>query len=258
MRQKSLLFVANWKMEMSINQSIDYCQDNLEGFVDLCQSFGQKIVLCPTFPALGFIMVIIEGSPVVLGAQNCSEFISGPYTGQVAASSLAQLGCKYCIIGHSEQRRYCGETDEIVARKARMLFNAGIVPIVCVGESDDGCNIGTTTALIEQQLKCLKNHLTDVDPLENPLIIAYEPVWAIGTGKVPSQEYLTGVYDNLDRLCKNMFPYPMSYQFLYGGSVNEDSIEQLKQIEMIAGFLIGSASLDFQKFKNLVLSSCQN
>ena len=256
MADKSLLFVANWKMEMSINQTIDFCQYNLDGFVDLSQSLGQKIVLCPTFPALGFIMVIIEHTPIILGAQNCSEFVSGAYTGQVSASSLAEVGCRYCIIGHSEQRLYNHETDECVARKARMLLNAQISPIICVGETDDICDVASTLRTLGKQLEHLKEYMVDVEQTAIPLIIAYEPVWAIGSGRVPSTQYVKKLYENLDILCRDVLPETFARKFLYGGSVNENSIKQLLGIDLIDGFLIGGASLDFQKFKNLVSLCC--
>lgn len=252
MADKSLLFVANWKMEMSINQTINYCQDNLDSLIQLSSSFGNKIVLCPTFPALGFVMVVLEHTPIMLGAQNCSEFVSGPYTGQVSAVSLAELGCKYCIIGHSECRRFNCESDESICRKARILFNAGIVPIVCIGETEDACDVALTMKILESQLEPLREYMIDVEPNECPVIIAYEPIWAIGTGRVPTTDYLKEVYDQLDSVCQSLFPISLKYQLMYGGSVSENNITQLVSLDEISGFLIGSASLDFQKFKNLI------
>lgn len=256
MTQKSLLFVANWKMELSINQSINYCQDNLEGFIDLGRSLGHKIVLCPTLPALGFIMVVIENTPIILGAQNCSEFASGPYTGQVSASSLAELGCQYCIIGHSEQRRYCHQTDETVARKARMLLMAGINPIICIGEAEPSSDIASIVNIIDKQLVTLRDYILDVEPLENTIIFAYEPWWAIGTGTVPSLEHLHKTFNQLDQLSSKILPSSIKYQFLYGGGVTEETIGQLTHIQELSGFLIGGASRDFQKFKKLVSLCC--
>ena len=208
-----------------------------------------KIVLCPSFPHLGSLVPQLKETPVALGAQTCSPHASGPYTGQVAATMLAEVGCTYCLIGHSERRAY-GETNEQIIGQYNQLVNNNLTLIVCIGESAKEHAAGSTTTILEQQLLPIIKAYQ-----ENPastLLIAYEPVWAIGTGKIPTIAELTTIFAWLKNRIKNDFSSETTF-FLYGGSVDEANSAAIKKITHLDGLLVGSASLNFKNFKNIVV-----
>jgi len=247
------LYIANWKMNSSFEQSLTFCTNNKAALLQLSMHPNTKLVLCPSFPALHSMAQLFTNSSLSIGAQNCSEHTQGAYTGQVDALSLAQVGCTYCIIGHNESRA-CGETNEHIGEKITRLREQNITPILCVGETKTDYEQGSTYALLEQQLlpmheafsRKVLTHTNDV------CVIAYEPAWAIGTGITPPIEYVTKVFSWLREYCAKHLP-EMTMRLLYGGSVDENDAAELKKISGIDGFLIGSASLDFQKLQKIVV-----
>jgi len=251
------LYIANWKMNSSFEQSLAFCTHNKTALLQLSMRPDTKLVLCPSFPALYSISQLFTNSSLSIGAQNCSEHMQGAYTGQVDALSLAQVGCTYCIIGHSESRAYCGETNEQIGKKITCLREQNIIPIICIGETKIDYEQGKTFALLEQQLRPIvealtRKTLTSEVHTNNYYLIAYEPIWAIGTGNTPSVEYLTKVFSWIREYCVQHLP-AKPIQLLYGGSVDENDAATLKKISGIDGFLIGSASLDFQKLQKIVV-----
>lgn len=243
----SFLYVANWKMNSSFEQSLAFCTSNKDALAQLSAHPNVQLVLCPSFPVLYPIAQLFTNSSLAIGAQNCSEHAHGAYTGQVDALSLAQVGCTYCIVGHSEVRAL-GETNEQIGNKITRLREQNMVPIVCIGETKTDYEQGKTYALLEEQLMsvCKTMHANDM------CVIAYEPVWAIGANITPSPEHLTKVFSWLRNYCANHLP-DMTIQLLYGGSVNENDAAELKKIPHIDGFLIGGASFDFQKLQKIVV-----
>lgn len=253
MNKKSFLFVANWKMVLTAQQSMNYCREHISDMTKLSEATGNSIVLCPSFPMIGAVNYLTIDTPITLGAQSCSSFASGTYTGEVSAISLAEFGCKYCIVGHSERRHYCHETDEDIARKVRHCLLAGMAPILCIGEVEDAAIVTKTASILDEQLSLLSDYVIDLGLNETRTIwIAYEPVWAIGTGRLPDSHYLHEIYDMLEPIVSKRVPQGFTVRYLYGGSLTEKNIESITNIGTIDGFLVGSSSLDFQKFKNMI------
>jgi triosephosphate isomerase (TIM) len=248
-----MLFVANWKMQLTFNETIQFCDDHLDELLALDGSCAHQLVLCPSFPALYPVYRALCGTPIALGAQTCSSFATGPYTGDVSAASLVQVGCSYCIVGHSERRVYGKETNEEVAAKVMLLLHEGIKPIVCVGERREQYERKKTFSVLEEQLAPLFSLLQKNDYQSAHLYLAYEPFWAIGTQEVASAAFLDEVFNFIAERYSLALPMQAPCSFLYGGSVDEHTIPSLTQLDWVSGFLIGGASLDFQKLKKMVL-----
>lgn len=230
--KKQLLYVANWKSYLTHNQAIAFCKNNGPELQHL--SKHASIVLCPDFTALAHIKPLL--GHVCLGAQNCSSFEPGAHTGNVSAASLQEIGVQYCIVGHSERRKNNHETSEDVSKKVMLLLEQGIIPIICVSD-----NYASELKSIFEKIKNLALHS----------IVAYEPIQAIGTGKPADTTTIT---TTLSALKQEFYAHApnMRISLLYGGSVSPESVQELKTIPHLDGFLIGKASTDFQKLKNIV------
>ena len=249
--QKKPLFVANWKMYKNYHETRAWLTDNATALAELTPH--ASLVICPTFPTLPLAVEIGAPLDIALGGQDCSAQSAGAFTGQVNAETLYQVGCTYCIVGHREQRQHLHETDDTVAQKAALLLAHEIIPIVCIGEEQAHDSLPALLAALEKQLLPLQriNAQRFVTP---HLCIAYEPGWAIGSNKIPEISSLAAIFSALRTYCGQQFP-SFTLEYLYGGSVNSDTSPALARVPGIDGFLIGSASLDFQNFKNIVLSS---
>ena len=243
------LFVANWKMRMNNKDAIQYCSDNNSAIQKLKNN--HTIVICPSFTALSSIATQLQQTAIALGAQDCSAFESGSYTGQVSAQDIAEIGCTYCIVGHSERRIYCSETNEIIAEKTKRLLENNVTPIICIGETSPECIVETTYQTLEKQLTPIFTALNNYKKTGATIIIAYEPVWAIGTGTVPNNDYLTAIFSWLHKQAIEKNPN-YNTMFLYGGSVDEYTITKLHAIQNLNGFLIGGASTNFDQFKSII------
>jgi len=244
-----MLYVANWKMEMPFAKALAFCKNNYDAILELSKSDDKKIVFCPSFTEAQELCGIFKNSEVAIGAQDCSSKKIGPYTGQVAAESLHQIGCSYCIVGHSEQRDYCKQSDEQIGQKVVQLIEVAIEPIVCIGEKKMDYDAGIAENIIKTQLEAVFEEIEghSIDGLS----IAYEPVWSIGTGITPQNSYIEEVFDIVENIAAN-YEKNAQINLLYGGSVNEANIKNLLTIRNIGGFLIGGASLDFKKFEKIV------
>lgn len=243
---KSPIFVANWKLNKSYTESIAWISQNQTDLTLLAQS--ATIVLCPSFPALAPLMQLSKGTGILVGAQNCAQNEQGNFTGEVSAQSLQEVGCSHAIIGHSERRRLFNETDEVIAKKAFLLLQNKITPILCVGESDPTTELKIIIAALEPQLSIFKS--APYKSHKN-IVIAYEPVWAVGSQKRPSIEIIGQVVQWIRAYATTNFPH-FVVAILYGGSVNQNFMSLIKNIEGLQGILAGGASLDFQIFKNIV------
>jgi len=243
------LYVANWKMEMSFNQALEFGKCHYEGFLALSKLPKKRVVICSSFTAIKALYDLFDGTLIELGAQNCSANRKGPYTGQVSAQSLKDIGCGYCIVGHSESRQYLAETNEEIAKKVLMLIQAQIEPVLCIGEHKIDYDAGNTQQVLKQQLIEVFGLIEQT--VKPKLYIAYEPVWSIGTGIVPEKAYIEGVCEFILDLAKEKAPN-LDVRLLYGGSIDEKTASLIKPIKLLSGFLIGGASLDFKKFEKIV------
>jgi len=204
---------------------------------------GRSIAVCVPFPYLGQAQAALTGTPIAWGAQNVSEHASGAHTGEVAASMLVDFGCRYALVGHSERRQFYGDTDAGVAAKAAALLAAGVTPIVCVGETLAEREGGATEAVVLRQLGAV---LTVVAAQAARLVVAYEPVWAIGTGRTASSEQAQAVHATLRARLAAVGAADIP--LLYGGSVKADNAAALFAMPDIDGGLIGGASLKAGEF----------
>jgi len=241
------MYVANWKMNVSPEQAGAFYHDNYEQLYELTDN--ATIVLCPSFVSLGLLSPFVRNTELHLGAQNCSEYATGAFTGEVNALSLEQIGCSHCIVGHSERRSLFGETDAIIAHKITQLLEQQIIPIICVGETLQEHQQNQTLAALEKQLALIPNLYKHTSL---PLVIAYEPIWAIGSGVTPSSQQIAEAISGIKTFIARQLPQT-SISYIYGGSVNAQSIKNLKTLSELDGFLIGGASSDFQTFKNIVV-----
>ncbi len=244
---RDLLIVGNWKMHgntIMISELVDEIIDGLDA------SSSCNLLLCSPFPYLGLVSQRIINSPISLGAQNLSQHTSGPYTGEVSAEMLKDLGCEYVIVGHSERRELMGETNKIIANKFITAIKSHLKPILCIGESLDERKQGMTTSVISDQLNTVLNEI-DSNDLSNA-VIAYEPVWAIGTGLTATPDEAQDVHAHIRaEINKSSKKVAENIQILYGGSVNGNNAGSLFSMPDIDGGLIGGASLTSLEFLSI-------
>ncbi|MBA7484556.1 Triosephosphate isomerase [subsurface metagenome] len=243
------IIAGNWKMNKLTSEAVELAREvkNKTGTIA-----DREIVLCPPFTVLSAVKEVIKGSSIKLGAQNMYWEVRGAYTGEVSPTMLKDIGCNYVILGHSERRQYFGETNETVNKKAKIAFSIGLIPIVCVGETLQQREKGETLTVIEEQVKTGLSGLTKEE--SKGLVVAYEPVWAIGTGKTATPEEAEEVQRFIRKLLGQMFgkENAQAIRILYGGSINPDNISVLMSCEDIDGGLIGGASLNVESFLKVV------
>jgi len=207
-----------------------------------------EVALCPPAAYLADVGAVLAGSVVALGAQDCSEHEPGAYTGETAATMLVDLGCRYCIVGHSERRQYFGDTDQRVLAKVKRAAAHGLRPILCVGESLEERRAGATETVVARQLDVLLDD-AGAAPLLAGLVIAYEPVWAIGTGESASPQQAQDVHAFIRaRVAARAPAAAAELRILYGGSVKPDNASELFAMADIDGGLIGGAALKAETF----------
>lgn len=240
------LIVGNWKMNATVTEAIRLVREMLDR---LDQVEGGEKVLCPPFVSLIAISKLLKGSSVKLGAQNMHFQAKGAYTGEISALMLAGL-CEFVILGHSERRQYFGETDEIVNRKVVAALGNRLKPILCVGEKLEENEAGKTKEIVARQLS---RGLSDVKPTPN-MVIAYEPIWAIGTGKAANGEQAAATIKFIRNTLSELWNgnAVRELRILYGGSVTSSNIAEFVSQPEIDGALVGGASLKAQEFLSIV------
>jgi triosephosphate isomerase len=239
---RTILIAGNWKMNGSLASNAGL----LAGVRAGAASSTAQLAVCVPAPYLAQAQAALSGSAVAWGAQDVSVHEAGAYTGEVSAAMLGDFGCAYVIVGHSERRSYHGESDELVAQKATRVLASGMVPIVCVGETLAEREQGATDAVVIRQLKAV---LEAVGQQLGKIVIAYEPVWAIGTGKTATPEMAQQVHELIRKtLAQYDAAAAQRVQVLYGGSMKPDNARDLLAMPDIDGGLIGGASLKAADF----------
>ncbi len=243
------VIAGNWKMYKSQAEARTF----LEALKPLVASSTHcDIVVAPPFPALAAAVAVARGSAISIAAQDLHWEKEGAFTGEVSAKMLVEVGCRHVIIGHSERRQYFGETDERVQKKVKAALHAELVPIVCVGETLQEREASQTEAVLERQFRGGLGALTGAE--FSRIIIAYEPVWAIGTGRTATPEMAAETHRFLRKLAAASFTpdRAAALRILYGGSVKPDNIKGLMAQVEIDGALVGGASLDAQSLASIV------
>ena len=239
------ILIANWKMYLTHDQAIEWIKNYSEELDQIIQKTEHLLVILPSLDACCKMQTITAGRSFSIGAQDCSPHELGAYTGQISAQSLEQMNCTHCLIGHSETRSEHNVSDFVVAEKLRQLIATSIIPIICVGENRKEDSISATLAHIETQLKQLITYFDS----QKTYYIAYEPLWAIGTGIIPTSDHVVIISNHIRSYIKHHSS--ATIKVLYGGSVTSETIKQIVTPE-IDGFLIGKASTDFQELKKIV------
>lgn len=241
---RTTIVAGNWKM----NGSAAMAEELVEGIKAGMSEVGNTdVVVCPPSIYLSFVAELIKDSPIALGAQNVSHEQAGAFTGEITAEMLKDAGCEYVIVGHSERRSLYGETDEVVAKKYARALEVGLTPILCVGELLEEREGGQTEAVVARQIDAVIDN-SGVDSLGKG-VIAYEPVWAIGTGKVATPEQAQDVHAFIrQRVAAHDAGVAESLRIQYGGSMKPDNADGLLGKPDIDGGLIGGASLKSADF----------
>ncbi|OGY49090.1 MAG: triose-phosphate isomerase [Candidatus Buchananbacteria bacterium RIFCSPHIGHO2_02_FULL_45_11b] len=241
---KKPLIIANWKMKLSSAQSAALAKE-----IKAKAGHRAEVAICPSFTCLEAVGKILAGGEIKLGAQDCFWENNGAFTGEVSADQLKEAGCEMVIIGHSERRQHLLESDDMVHKKVRLAVQEGLTPIVCVGETFDQRQIGAADyVLIQQTTKALEG--IEINPKQK-VIIAYEPVWVIGSGQAiePSQAQMA--HQVIRHVLFDLFPSgpaKNNFSVIYGGSVDGGNVRSFTGLEEIDGILVGGASLKAEDF----------
>lgn len=247
-QENQMIYAANWKMNGDkefVHSILTQIKDNILPFL----SYGSGLILCPPSIYLSEVVEISKNTSIEIGAQDCSAHENGAFTGEVSAQMISDIGAEWVILGHSERRQYHAENNILLADKLRAANNAGLKVIYCVGETNKQYDEVRTKETLKSQLSVL-----DSSSLDNlNYIIAYEPVWAIGTGLLPELEEIDFIHQFIKTQLIDISNLSKETRILYGGSVNPDNAEDIKSLDGVDGVLIGGASLSSDKFKQICI-----
>jgi len=240
------IIAGNWKMHKDIDDSIELIQ----GIKSAASSSpaGVKLIVCPPFTSLAVAQRLLEGTQIGLGAQNMSPEDEGAFTGEISAKMLKSVGCRFVIVGHSERRQYFAESNDLINKKARKALASGLIPIICVGETLEEREKNLTEKVISVQIKGVLKELTAAEVEKS--IIAYEPVWAIGTGKTATPKQAEEVHQFIRKQIGQMHDWASAEKVViqYGGSVKPENAQTLMSQPNIDGALVGGACLKADSF----------
>ncbi len=249
MSKRRKIIAANWKMYKTVDHALDF----VRALLPIASAHERdQIVLCPPFTCIPAVVEAVRGSGLFVGGQNMHWGKEGAYTGEISAGMLVAAGCSHVIIGHSERRQYFGETDETVNLKLRSALAAGLKPIVCVGEVLQEREVGLTEDVLRRQCSVAFREVSSGEAIA--MAIAYEPVWAIGTGKTATPEMASAAHEIIRAEAAEVFGIGVAGQMriLYGGSVKPENATALMAQPEIDGALVGGASLDAKSFAAIV------
>ncbi len=245
------IIAGNWKMNMLPNEAMEF----ITRLSECTYEAKSEIVLCVPYTDLFYSLLTAQNTKIKIGAQNMHWEETGAYTGEVSGKMLKVINVEYVIIGHSERRQYFAETDETVNKKVKSAFKYNLKPIVCVGETLEQKEEGKTNEVITNQTKLALEGLS-TEQVKN-VIIAYEPIWAIGTGKTATSEDANNSIKEIRNEIKNIYGEEVAnvVSILYGGSVKASNAKELFETSDIDGALVGGASLKVEEFKNIIMSA---
>jgi len=250
-KERKLIIAGNWKMNKTVTEALALVNDLK---IELANVKEMDIVVCPPFTALCEVSKALRDSNIRLGAQDVSEHNAGAYTGDIAAEMLKELSVRYVILGHSERRQYHKESDELISKKARAAHAASLQPIVCVGETLAERETGQMEKILETQVRGSLTGLSKEQMVET--IIAYEPVWAIGTGKTATTAQAQEAHGFIRGLLVKLFDEAARrVRIQYGGSVKPSNARELMSQPDVDGALVGGASLEARSFAEIVKNS---
>ncbi len=244
------IIAGNWKMNGLKNEAWQLTNDLLSKFESPDQKLQFEMIICPPATLLSEVVSMVDGSPIKVGAQNCSDKLNGAYTGEISPTMIKDIGAQFVILGHSERRSYYGETNEIVSQKAFSALSQGLTPIICIGETLEQKENGSALAVIEDQFT---NSIPEGASIEN-IIIAYEPVWAIGTGKVATLQDIIDIHTKIREVSEKKLG-SRNISILYGGSVKPSNAKDIFSLQDVDGVLVGGASLNADDFWNIAMES---
>ena len=249
MSKRRPLIAGNWKMYKPGEEAVETAQ-SLSSMVAGVSEVD--IMVAPPFTAIHSVARVLAGSPVAVGAQNLHWEKEGAFTGEIAPAMLVAAGCRYVIIGHSERRQYFGETDETVNRKVRAALDNNLIPVMCIGETEKERDSNLTLSVLDKQVQKGLEGFSQIDLA--PLVIAYEPIWAIGTGKTATTDQAQEVHRFIREVIGKTLGEGLanSLRILYGGSVKPNNIAGLMKMADIDGALVGGASLNPETFSKIV------
>lgn len=243
------LIAGNWKMYKTVREAVETARE----LVQCAAVVNVDVMIAPPFTALAPVAEVVKGTSVALGAQNLFWKNEGAYTGEISPTMLSDIGCQYVIIGHSERRQYFGDTDESVNAKIRAALEHQLIPVFCVGETETQREAKETFSVLDKQVtKGLEGFSSEA--LSRLLVIAYEPVWAIGTGKTATTDQVQEVHAFLRSLVEKRFDNLLakSVRILYGGSVKPDNVTEIMNMPDVDGALVGGASLSAKVFNSII------
>ncbi len=240
----SLRLIANWKLNGSIEFNNQWAEDFFKNF---SSKNSKSIGIAPVSIYIGHLKKVIGDCGIEIGAQNICDKEFGERTGEISASMIKDMGCKFSLIGHSERRTFFHESNKIISQKLNQANNNSLIPILCIGETAEENKRNKTYDVLESQIN---EALRDLNQLSS-IIIAYEPVWAIGSGKIPSPEEINSIHKMIKDVVQSRFPKIGLKSVLYGGSVNSDNASSLFVLEHIDGALVGGASLNGKEFAQI-------
>ena len=251
---KLKLIAGNWKMNGSLSANEALVHGVQLGLMQALSGKQALVAVCVPSTFLSQVQQLVKGSGIELGAQDVSAHELGAYTGEVSADMLKDFAVRYCLVGHSERRQYHGETDELVAAKAQRALSAGITPIVCVGETLAERDAGKTEEVVKRQLAAV---IQTNGHCISEIVVAYEPVWAIGTGKTATPDEAQAVHAVLRAQLRAATEHAHRVQILYGGSMNAANASQLLSQPDIDGGLIGGAALKSADFLTIIAAAAR-